>query len=208
MSTQVNFQDKKDWFNVRKTVLEMISDRGITIPDVVSMVSFETFSIEYDVNNIDIFINDPVLNKNFYIYFNAGSDDAKFGKSSLVDIFKKVVSTYKDENINIILILKQKENSTVSKELEKKQYENVEIFLKKHMMFNITHHVLVPQHIILNDEEANSIFEKYKTDKMDIPKIFKSDPIARYYGMKSGQICKIIRRSPEVGESVSYRICL
>lgn len=206
MSTQVNFQDKKDWFNVRKTLLEMVADRGINVPDAVSMVTFEQFSIQYDVNNLDIFINDSM--KNVYIHFNAGSDDAKFGKSSLVDIYKRVVSTYKDENINIILILKQKENSTVSKELEKKQYENVEIFLKKNMIFNITHHFLVPQHIVLNDEEANAIIEKYHTDKMEFPKILRSDPIARYYAMKSGQMCKIIRRSPEVGESVSYRICL
>jgi len=206
MSTQVNFQDKKDWFNVRKTLLEMVADRGINVPDDVSMVTFEQFSIQYDVNNLDIFINDSM--KNIYIHFNAGSEDAKFGKSSLVDIYKRVVSTYKDENINIILILKQKENSTVSKELEKKQYENVEIFLKKNMIFNITHHFLVPQHIVLNDEEANAIIEKYHTDKMEFPKILRSDPIARYYAMKSGQMCKIIRRSPEVGESVSYRICL
>lgn len=206
MSTQVNFQDKKDWFNVRKTLLEMVADRGINVPDAVSMVTFEQFSIQYDVNNLDIFINDSM--KNVYIHFNAGSEDAKFGKSSLVDIYKRVVSTYKDENINIILILKQKENSTVSKELEKKQYENVEIFLKKNMIFNITHHFLVPQHIVLNDEEANAIIEKYHTDKMEFPKILRSDPIARYYAMKSGQMCKIIRRSPEVGESVSYRICL
>jgi len=206
MSTQVNFQDKKDWFNVRKTLLEMVADRGINVPDDVSMVTFEQFSIQYDVNNLDIFINDSM--KNIYIHFNAGSEDAKFGKSSLVDIYKRVVSTYKDENINIILILKQKENSTVSKELEKRQYENVEIFLKKNMVFNITHHFLVPQHIVLNDEEANAIIEKYHTDKMEFPKILRSDPIARYYAMKSGQMCKIIRRSPEVGESVSYRICL
>ena len=208
MSTQVNFQEKQEWFAVRKTVLEMIHDRGISVPEEVSIVNFEQFSIKYDVNNIDIFINDPVTNKNVYIYFNAGSENAKFGKSSLVDIYKNVTSTYKDDNINIILILKNKENSTVSKELSKPVYQNVEIFLKKHMQFNITHHFLFPQHQMLSTEESDEVVAKYSTPKSKFPKILRTDPAARYYGMKVGDMCRIIRKSPEVGESISYRVCV
>jgi DNA-directed RNA polymerase I, II, and III subunit RPABC1 len=207
MSNQVDFQEKNEWFNVMKTVLEMLQDRGVSIPEHISIINFEQFLIKYDNNNIDIFINDIRLNKNIYVHFNI-NNIKKFGKNDLVDTLKKVVGTYKDENINLILILKDKENSTVTKELEKKQYENVEIFLKKNMLFNITHHELVPLHIILSEEESNEIIEKYSTPKIKFPKILKSDPVARYYSMKSGMMCKIIRKSPEVGESISYRYCV
>jgi DNA-directed RNA polymerase I, II, and III subunit RPABC1 len=74
------------------------------------------------------------------------------------------------------------------------------------MIFNITHHVFVPKHILLNLEEERELLEKYNTTKGKLPKISKSDPIAKYYGMKSNQICKIIRRSPEVGEYFYYRL--
>ena len=107
-----------------------------------------------------------------------------------------------------ILLLREKENSTVTKELERKQYENVEIFLKKNMMFNITHHIYVPKHVVLTDEESEEIVSKFNTPKIKFPKILKSDPVARYFALKSGMMFKILRKSPEVGESISYRYCV
>jgi len=207
MSVQSDFQDKKEWFNVRKTVLEMLQDRGNSIPKEVSIVNFEQFSIKYDTDNIDIYINDEIKNKKIYVHFNINLNK-KFGKSDLVETLKKVVNSYKDENINLILLLKEKENSTVTKELERKQYENVEIFLKKYMIFNITHHIYVPKHIVLNDEESEEVVSKFNTPKIKFPKILKSDPLARYFALKSGMMFKILRKSPEVGESISYRYCV
>jgi len=207
MSVQSDFQEKKEWFNVRNTVLEMLQDRGNLIPEEVSIVNFEQFSIKFDTDNIDIFINDEIKNKKIYVHFNINLNK-KFGKSDLVETLKKVVGTYKDENINLILLLREKENSTVTKELERKQYENVEIFLKKNMVFNITHHIYVPKHIVLNDEESEEIVSKFNTPKIKFPKILKSDPVARYFALKSGMMFKILRKSPEVGESISYRYCV
>ena len=207
MSVQSDFQEKKEWFNVRKTVLEMLEDRGNLIPEEVSIVNFEQFSIKFDTDNIDIFINDEIKNKKIYVHFNINLNK-KFGKSDLVETLKKVVGTYKDENINLILLLREKENSTVTKELERKQYENVEIFLKKNMMFNITHHIYVPKHVVLTEEESEEIVSKFNTPKIKFPKILKSDPVARYFALKSGMMFKILRKSPEVGESISYRYCV
>jgi DNA-directed RNA polymerase I, II, and III subunit RPABC1 len=119
---------------------------------------------------------------------------------------QKVMSTYNDPEITLILILREKENSSVSKELIKDSFKNVEVFLKKNMMFNITHHVYVPKHIVLTPDEEKEVLEKYSTTKGKLPKMSKNDPIAKYYGMKPDQICKIIRRSPEVGESIYYRL--
>ena len=116
------------------------------------------------------------------------------------------MSTYNDPEITLILILREKENSSVSKELIKDSFKNVEVFLKKNMMFNITHHVYVPKHIVLTPDEEKEVLEKYSTTKGKLPKMSKNDPIAKYYGMKPDQICKIIRRSPEVGESIYYRL--
>ena len=97
--------------------------------------------------------------------------------------------------------------STISKEINKDEYKNVEVFMNKYMMFNITHHQLVPKHIILNESEEQELLTKFSTTKNKLPKILRTDPIAKYYGMKPNQICKIIRKSPEVGEAFYYRIC-
>jgi DNA-directed RNA polymerase I, II, and III subunit RPABC1 len=198
----MDFQDKKILFKVRKTVLEMLEDRGFIIPDY-EQISFEQFIIKYNNKSLDIYIHDETINKKIYVYFH--NEVKNFSKSDL-KIMQKIIDQYQDEDINLIMILRDKENSAVTKELNKDSYKNVEIFIKKNMIFNITKHISVPKHIILSEQEERELLEKYNTTKGKLPKISKTDPIAKYYGMKTNQICKIIRRSPEVGEYFYYRV--
>ena len=181
----------------------MIADRGYTIPESEN-ISFEQFEIKYNNKNLDIYIYDQNLEKKLYVYFH--NDLKSFGKSDLKSNMQKIISQYSDEDINIIFILRDKENSAVTKELSKESYKNVEVFLKKNMLFNITHHVYVPKHILLSKDEEKELLQKYNTTKGKLPKMSKLDPVAKYYGMKTDQVCKIIRKSPEVGEYIYYRL--
>ncbi len=199
----MDFQEKQLLFKVRKTVLEMITDRGILI-DPHENITIEQFNMKYENNNLDIYINDDVKNIKYYIHFH--NDVKNFSKADLKNIMSKIISSYDDQNINLILILKDKENSAITKELSKDVYKNVEIFLRKNMVFNITHHVFQPKFIIMSKDEEKELIDKYYTTKSKLPKMSKHDPIAKYYGLKSEQILKIIRRSPEVGETIYYRL--
>ena len=199
----MDFQDKKILYKVRQTILEMINDRGYYVPEI-EKISFEEFVIKYNNKNLDIYINDINNNKKIYVYFH--NEVKNYSKNDLKNIMQKLINEYQDSNINLILILREKENSAISKELTKDSYKNIEIFLKKNMIFNITKNEYVPKHILLNNEEEKELLEKYNTTKGKLPKISKTDPIAKYYGMKSDQICKIIRKSPEVGEYLYYRL--
>jgi len=199
----MDFQDKNTLYKVRKTVLEMISDRGFIIPEVEN-ITFEQFTAKYNNKNVDIYINDEFQNKKIYVHFH--NETKNFSKKDLDNIMQKVITTYNDESIKLILIIKEKENSAVTKELSKETYKNVEVFLKKNMVFNVTHHVFVPKHVLLTKEEEDDLLTKYNTVKSKLPKLSKSDPIAKYYGLKTDQVCKIIRKSPEVGESIYYRL--
>ena len=199
----MDIQEKQILYKVRKTVLEMINDRKFIVPDIEN-ITLEEFTVKYSNKNLDIYLNDESKNQKIYIHFH--NDNKSFSKSDLKNIMQKVITTYKDENINLILILRDKENSAVSKELTKDVYKNVEVFLRKNMAFNITHHEFVPQHIVLTKDEEIEVLEKYYTTKGKLPKISKNDPVAKYYGMKLEQICKIIRKSPEVGTYIYYRL--
>lgn len=199
----MEFQDKKNLYKVRQTILEMISDRGYNVP-LSENISFEDFSLKYNNKNMDIFINDEIKNKKIYVHFH--NEIKNYSKNDLKIIVQKLITQYEDANINLILLLKEKENSTVSKELTKDVYKNVEIFLKKNMIFNITKHEYVAKHILLTKEEEKELLDKYNTTKGKLPKLSKNDPVAKYYGMKLDQICKIIRKSPEVGEYPYYRL--
>ena len=58
------------------------------------------------------------------------------------------------------------------------------------MVFNVTKHHYVPSHVLLNEKEAEIIYDSYGKN---LPLIDKSDIIVRYYGGKIGNIFKIIR---------------
>ena len=201
----MDLEDKKNLFKVRKTALEMISDRGYAIPQNESNISFEQFEMKYNNKTIDIYIDDTLLNKRVYVHFY--NENKNFSKNDLKILIQKLMASYNDENMSIIIILKDKENSAITKELVSNEtYSNIEIFLKKNMLFNITHHNFVPHHSVLSKEEEVILLEKYNTSKSKLPKIARDDPVIKYYGFAPDQICKIMRKSPEVGEYPYYRV--
>ena len=72
--------------------------------------------------------------------------------------------------------------------------------------FNILKHELVPEHIILKEEEKNELLEKYKIKPKNLPKILTTDPVVKALNAKEGDILKIIRKSKTAGTSIYYRI--
>ncbi len=82
------------------------------------------------------------------------------------------------------------------------------IFKKNELLNNIVDHYLVPKHIMLSKDEANNVLIAYNAKKINMPNIQKADPIAKYYGMKPNDICKIIRSSTLTAEVPFYRICI
>jgi len=85
-------------------------------------------------------------------------------------------------------------------------YSQVELFLEEELMINLIDHILVPQHILLSPEESSSFYEKFNCKKRDMPKIYNTDPVSKYYDFKVNDIVKILRPSELAGISVFYRL--
>ena len=73
-------------------------------------------------------------------------------------------------------------------------------------MINIVEHVLVPTHIVLSKEETDNVLQAYRAKKRDMMIIRTTDPVAKYYNMKPGDIVKIIRPSVMTVENTAYRL--
>jgi DNA-directed RNA polymerase subunit H (RpoH/RPB5) len=89
-----------------------------------------------------------------------------------------------------------------------KSFPNTEIFLQDELMINVIDHEIVPLHIPLTEVEAAEVLTAYNVTKKEMPKIFSTDPISRYYGMQPGQIFKIIRPSNRSGLCPTYRLVI
>lgn len=72
--------------------------------------------------------------------------------------------------------------------------------------FDVATHVLVPQHLILTDEEAEAFLNKYGIKKSQMPKISLKDKALASLGTKAGDIIHIVRKSPLQGFSDFYRV--
>jgi DNA-directed RNA polymerase I, II, and III subunit RPABC1 len=124
-------------------------------------------------------------------------------------------SKYGSKN-NIILIFNNESISTAVKSLLNKYDKffqknggQLQYFTSQQLMFNPTKHEYVPKHTKLTEEEVKEFMKEYMTrTKMHMHVILQNDPIAKWIGLKHGDIVKINRYNENSGESFSYRSCI
>ena len=201
MNTSI-FQAEYNDEGIRNLIFENISKM---------LFNRHIISSETDMNNQLI----KNYDNNTSFYKSRTDDDNHLKKVAVKLLLRKITTINKIEDIDNFLDKYQDYYkiiivSKITPKAHKKflEYDNLEVFSDDELLTNKIDHIFVPKHIILTTEQQNQIKKEYEFKRNEIGKIKQSDPIARYYNIKVGQIIMIERPSITSGISIYYRICI
>ena len=205
-------------YTARLNAGDMLRDRGYNLPKEVTEIPFSEFSERLGRRNqIDLYaekLNDP--SERIFMKFYQSHSTRKLSPANLerecVSIAYSLTGREKYENdFRIVFVCEEAPQSNVDLIL-KTQYKLVEVMTYNNLSINPTKYFLVPKHELVPKEEESQILEKYnclrKNLTKEFPRILSSDPIARWYGMTSGRLCKITRTSEQSGRHIVYRVVI
>lgn len=172
--------DREEFYN-DANVIEFNTDNATIIFALTKKLRTDIIDqLKKSKNNIDSFI------------------DAYNGKNNIILIFgNEILTTPTITQLNLIDKILQKKKGML-------QY-----FQLNELQFNPTKHQLVPQHRKLSTDEMTEIMNKYLIkNKLQMPIILRTDVIAKWLGLKQGDIVEIIRYNENSGKSYYYRCCI
>ncbi|OMO98770.1 hypothetical protein CCACVL1_04068 [Corchorus capsularis] len=175
----------------RRTVLEMLKDRGYSVPISEISLSLEDFRSIYgqipDFDRLRLSVThatDP-SKRVMVVFYGPGTV-----KVSGIRLISALI-TGKESLTGLILILQNHITSQALKALDLFSFK-VEIFQITDLLVNITKHVLKPKHQVLTADEKRKLLQKYSIEARQLPRLLKKDAIARYYGFEKDQVAGVV----------------
>mmetsp|Transcript_12622 Transcript_12622/g.21356 ORF Transcript_12622/g.21356 Transcript_12622/m.21356 type:complete len:203 (-) Transcript_12622:212-820(-) len=193
---------------VYQTITKMLDDRGYLLSTKMKEASKEQFREDFGDEPSRAAMTIMVPKKDdpteqIFVFF---PDEPKVG----VKTIKTYASHMKDESVQRAILVVQVNLTPHARQslVEVQSRFLIEQFQEAELLVNITRHVLVPVHVLLSDDDKKILLQRYKVKETQLPRIQLSDPVARYYGVRRGQVMRIIRPSETAGRYVTYRLCV
>ena len=196
--------NNKKFISIELTYNEKIQE---VIKNVIKMI-FERYNLHNNLNFNDIYNN---VKKNFDI----NNESVKFNLNGInyvikiinrsitgrkIEDIEQLIDQYKNDYKFLIVQSINIKNTDLLNEIS-----NLEVFTIDELLVNIIEHHLIPKHRLLSEEDKNKLLEEYDIKQKNLPRIYVSDIIARYYNAKIGDIMEIERYNPNSGKSIIYR---
>ncbi|XP_021827894.1 DNA-directed RNA polymerase V subunit 5A [Prunus avium] len=188
----------------RRTVLEMIRDRGYSVPSPEIDLSLQEFRARHgqnpDVERLRFSAThrtDPT-DRIMVIYCGPG-----IVKVNVIRGLHSQIAN-KDTLNGLILITQNQITSQALKTMELYPFKT-EIFQITDLLVNITKHVLKPKHHVLTEQEKQKLLKKYNIEENQLPRLSRKDAIAQYYGLEKGQVVKVTYTGDITESHVTYR---
>ncbi|CAD6582070.1 MAG: Dna-directed RNA [Tremellales sp. Tagirdzhanova-0007] len=197
-------------WRVSRTVHELCRDRGYAVADYEINAPFDEFRATHgssgmiDRATMSFTVDHGIEEQNrVYVYFCGEKNVSKAAMKTFIGWIDKMAAQ------KGIIIHSEKMSSVAAKTMQEMSTEyHLESFKEADLLVNITRHFLVPKHQIMSPKDKAALIQKYRLKETQLPRIMFTDPVARYYGMKRGQVVKIERASETAGRYITYRICM
>ncbi|TKY62687.1 DNA-directed RNA polymerase V subunit 5A [Spatholobus suberectus] len=201
----------------RRTTLEMLRDRGYSVPSHEIDLSLSEFremhgqspdpdrlrlSLTHATNpskRVSIPTQRVSLSASVLVIF-CGTGVVKV--TDIRNIAGQIVN--RDTLTGLILIVQNHITSQALKAVNLFSFK-VEIFQITDLLVNITKHVLKPKHQVLTDRQKQNLLKKYNIEEKQLPRMLQTDAIARYYGLERGQVVKVTYSGEITQMHVTYR---
>lgn len=198
---------------VIENLKDLLMSRGDNIDE------FEEHEAELD--------REAFLNENYPVNFHTSNSAIIFAltknlRSVIIDELKKN-STNIDNYVkkyngkyNLILVFNNdalNAQSITALGLIDKNFQKkggiLQFFHLNELLFNPTKHQLVPPHRRMTPDESKEVMDKYMIkSKGQMPLILHTDVIAKWIGLKQGELVEITRYNENSGKYYYYRCCV
>eukprot|EP00978_Attheya_sp_CCMP212_P047835 scaffold436684_cov55-Attheya_sp.AAC.3 len=186
-------------FRVYKTVAAMLTKRGYLVSREMKEMTPASFTAKFGEyptrEGLTILTEkgDDETNQ-LFVFF---PEDEKVG----VKPIKVLTDRMKEENVTNAILILRLDITPFAKQAVQEMSDSfrIEHFKEAELLVDITEHKLVPKHQVLSQNEKQELLKRYRLKETQLPRIQPNDPVARYYGMKRGQVVKIIRPSETAG---------
>jgi DNA-directed RNA polymerase I, II, and III subunit RPABC1 len=203
---EMNEEEISKLFKVFKTLNKMMEDRGYIISKIDSINKedwLKDIKKSKSMNGFFTKLDKNDSSKKIRLYYHYIPSPKL--NMEMIKNFLEIMHKYK-ANSGIIIMSGKISQQARQKIQEINNELQVEVFTLNDLVVNITEYELVPKHILLSQKEKQSLLDRYKIKESQLPKILVTDPVARYLGLKRGDVVKIIRVSETAGRYITYRI--
>ena len=203
-------------FKSRGVIVDMLKLRGydvspydnFSIHEVEAMFKGNEKKTSSELSALDIEVVNKLGSKLYVKYLLV----SKLRVNNFKSLIDDMIESFLKEGDELVFVLKEKINNMDSFNSMLESYLStnnlfVQIFCIDNLMFNITQHVYVPQMHVVSPKEKEAVLKEYSATPNQLPQILKSDPHAKFLGVRKGDLCKIIRSSETAGSYTSYRYC-
>jgi DNA-directed RNA polymerase subunit H (RpoH/RPB5) len=198
-------------YKSRHTLLEQLNYQDYNVYEY-NEFSINEIDAMHNNEQLDMLINHDSNNKKVYIKYYFTSKQIK--PQNLDDIIEDLftIENVLTKDDTLIVVIEDEPNDTIIAKL-KYLYDHDGIFVVIHnikrLQFNILEHALVPNCVILENDEIKELQQKFNINNLkQLPEISRFDPQALAICLRPGQVCKFERNSATALTYNYYRICI